>query len=328
MSVKKPIVTVTRKLPEKTEARMRELFDVRLNENDSLMSVEALREAVKISDILAPTITDKIDAALLAHAGPNLKLIANFGTGFDHIDVKTAGRRNIVVTNTPDVFAEDTADLTTALILALPRRLKEGLEAVRDKSWQGWSPTWMTGTRPAGKHLAIIGMGRVGEAVARRAATFGLKIHYHNLKPLPEAVTAPLNAAYWESLDQLLAHADIISIHCPHNPSTYHLLSARRLDLLKPTAFIINTSRGEVIDEAALLRKLEKEEIAGAALDVYEREPQFDPRFFNLKNALLLPHMCSATVEGRQEAGEKLILNIQTFLSGHNPPNRILPSML
>ncbi len=323
MNTEKPVVTVTRKLPEKTERRMSELFDARFNENDAPMTHEQLREAMAISDILAVTITDMIDATLLAGAGEKLKLIANFGAGTDHIDVQTARQRNILVTNTPDVFAEDTADLTMAMLLALPRRLLEGVDAIRSRKWHGWSPTWMTGSRPAGKHLAIIGLGRVGEAVARRAAAFGLKIHYHNPAPLPEKLAASLGAVYWESLDQLLAHADIVSVHCTHTPATYHLLSARRLDLLKKTAYLINTSRGEVIDEAALLRKLEKNEIAGAALDVYERKSEFDSRFYNLNNVLLLPHMCSATLEGRQEAGDRLILNIQTFLSGHNPPDRV-----
>ncbi len=328
MARKRPVVVVTRKLPEVVEARMMELFDTRLNDSDAPMSRDQLREALMTADVLVPTVTDRIDAALLAHAGPRLKLIANYGTGVDNIDVDAAYKRGITVTNTPGVLTEDTADMTMALILAVSRRLVEGERLVRSGAWQGWSPTSMLGHRLWGKRLGILGMGRIGVAVARRARAFGLSIHYHNRRRVHESLEEELEATYWESLDQMLARIDILSVNCPHTPATYHLLSARRLKLLRPHAIIVNTSRGEVIDEAALTRMLRNREIAGAGLDVFEHEPAINPRLRELPNVVLLPHMGSATIEGRIEMGEKVIINIKTFVDGHRPPDRVLPSML
>ena len=329
---KKPLVIVTRKLPDKVELRMRELFDARLNPDDTPMTQGQLADAVKVADVLVPTVTDEIDAAVLGKAGEQLKLIANFGNGVDNIDVVTAVQRGITVTNTPGVLTEDTADMTMALILAVPRRLVEGAGILTsDKDWAGWTPTWMLGHRIWGKRLGIIGMGRIGQAVARRARAFGLQIHYHNRRRVPPRIEEELDATYWESPDQMLARMDIISVNCPHTPATYHLLSARRLKLLRPEAYIVNTSRGEVIDENALARLIEGGDIAGAGLDVFEHEPAVNPKLVKLARAgkvVLLPHMGSATVEGRVDMGEKVIINIKTFMDGHRPPDRVLPSML
>ena len=328
MTQKKPLVVVTRRLPDVIETRMMELFDARLNVSDEPMSQAQLIEAVQQADALVPTVTDRIDAGIIAQAGPNLRLIASFGTGVDHIDLKTARQRGINVTNTPGVLTEDTADMTMALVLAVPRRLAEGERLVRSGDWNGWSPTSMLGHRIWGKRLGIIGMGRIGQAVARRARGFGLSIHYHNRRRVHEEIEEELEATYWESLDQMLSRMDIISVNCPHTPATYHLLSARRLKLMQPHAYIVNTSRGEVIDENALTRMLDGKEIAGAGLDVYEHEPAINPKLLNLQNVVLLPHMGSATIEGRQDMGEKVIINIKTFIDGHKPPDRVIPSML
>ena len=329
---KKPLVVVTRKLPDSIETRMRELFDTRLNLDDRPLSQAELAQAAKVADVLVPTITDQIDAAVLSQSGEALKLIANFGNGVDNIDVATALQRGITVTNTPGVHTEDTADMTMALILAVPRRLAEGATVlIGDKEWGGWSPTWMLGRRIWGKRLGIIGMGRIGQAVARRAKAFGLQIHYHNRRRLPPAVEEELETTYWESLDQMLARVDIISVNCPHTPATYHLLSARRLKLLRPQVYVVNTARGEVIDENALARMIEAGEIAGAGLDVFEHEPSVNPKLLKLARAgkvVLLPHMGSATLEGRVDMGEKVIIKIRTFMDGHRPPDRVLPSML
>src|SRR6202167_788037 len=331
-SGKKPLVVVTRKLPDSVETRMRELFETRLNLDDKPMSQAELVEAVRIADVIVPTVTDEIDRSVLSQSGERLKLIANFGNGVDNIDVATALQRGITVTNTPGVLTEDTADMTMALILAVPRRLAEGSQVLtRDKDWTGWSPTWMLGHRIWGKRLGIVGMGRIGQAVARRAKAFGLQIHYHNRRPVSAQIERELDATYWESLDQMLVRMDIISINCPHTPATYHLLSARRLKLMKPTAYIVNTARGEVIDENALARMIESEQIAGAGLDVFEHEPAVSPKLVKLARAgkvVLLPHLASATIEGRVDMGEKVIVNIKTFLDGHRPPDRVLPSML
>ncbi len=324
MSAKKPTVVVTRKLPDAIETRMMELFDVSLNIEDEPMSKAALVEAMKTADVLVPTLTDRIDAGVLAQAGENLRLIANYGTGVDHIDLATARQRNIVVTNTPDVLTEDTADMTMALILAVPRRLTEGENALHNAEWKGWSPTWMLGNRIYGKRLGIIGMGRIGQALARRARGFGLSVHYHNRRQLHEDIENELEATYWESLDQMLARMDIVSINCPHTPATYHLLSARRLKLLRPSAYLVNTARGEIVDENALTRMLRDGELAGAGLDVFEHEPAVNPKLLELNNVTLLPHMGSATVEGRIDMGEKVLINIKTFADGHNPPDRVL----
>jgi len=329
---KKPLVVVTRKLPDSVETRMRELFDARLNVEDKPMSPAALAEAVKVADVLVPTVTDRIDSSILSHSGEKLRLIANFGNGVDNIDVATAVQRGITVTNTPRVLTEDTADMTMALILAVPRRLAEGASVMTGgKDWTGWTPTWMLGHRIWGKRLGIIGMGRIGQAVARRARAFGLQIHYHNRRRVPPQIEEEVEATYWESLDQMLARMDIISVNCPHTPATYHLLSARRLKLLRPEAYVVNTARGEVIDENALARMIEAGELAGAGLDVFEHEPAVNPKLVRLARSgrvVLLPHMGSATVEGRIDMGEKVIINIKTFMDGHKPPDRVLPSML
>jgi glyoxylate reductase len=284
---------------------------------------------VKTANVLVPTVTDRIDRTVLSQAAPELKLIAQFGTGVDNIDLDTARNRSILVTNTPGVLTEDTADMTMALILSVPRRLTEGAALLRANTgdWQGWSPTWMLGHRIYGKRLGIVGMGRIGQAVARRAKAFGLQIHYHNRRRVASDVEQALEATYWDSLDQMLARMDIISINCPHTPATYHLLSARRLSLLKPTAYIVNTARGEVIDENALARMIENNELAGAGLDVFEHEPAVNPKLLNNDRVVVLPHMGSATLEGRVDMGEKVIINIKTFLDGHAPPDRVHPAM-
>ena len=329
---KKPLVVVTRRLPDSIEMRMRELFDARLNSDDKPMSPAQLVDAVKTADVLVPTVTDHIDRSVLSQTGERLKLIANFGNGVDNIDVATAVQRGITVTNTPGVLTEDTADMTMALILAVPRRLAEGAQVLTgDREWSGWSPTWMLGHRIWGKRLGIVGLGRIGQAVARRAHAFGLKIHYHDRRRVASEIEEELHATYWESLDQMLARMDILSVNCPHTPATYHLLSARRLKLIRPEAYIVNTARGEVIDENALARLLESGDIAGAGLDVFEHEPAVNPKLIKLARigkVVLLPHLASATLEGRIDMGEKVIVNIKTFLDGHRPPDRVLPSML
>ncbi len=324
MAAKKPIVIVTRRLPDTIQARMKELFDARLNLDDSPMSREQLIDAVKSADVLVPTVTDRLDAGIFSHAGPQLRLVASFGAGVDHIDLASARQRGILITNTPDVLTEDTADMTMALILAVPRRLAEGERLVRAGGWKGWTPTFMLGHRIWGKRLGIIGMGRIGRAVAGRAKGFGLSVHYHNRNRVHSDIEEELEATYWESLDQMLAHMDIISVNCPHTPATFHLLSARRLKLLRRHAYVVNTSRGEVIDENALTRMLTGKEIAGAGLDVYEHEPAVNPKLMALDNVVLLPHLGSATVEGRVETGEKVIINIKTFIDGHTPPDRVI----
>jgi glyoxylate reductase len=321
-------VIVTRRLPEPVETRMRELFDVELNETDEKMNAETLADAISRADILVPTLGDSIDQKMLAHAGDNLRLIANYGAGFDHIDVQTALQRGIMVSNTPGVLTDDTADMTMAMILAVPRRLREGTMLMQQGDWQGWSPTALMGHRIGGKRLGILGMGRIGQAVAARAKAFGLQVHYHNRRRLHLDTEAALEATYWESLDQMLARVDILSIHCPHTPGTFHLLNARRLKLMKPSAFIINTARGEIVDENALTRMLRAGELAGAGLDVFEHGNDINPRLKGLDNVLLLPHMGSATIEGRIEMGEKVIINIKTFADGHRPPDQVVPSML
>jgi glyoxylate reductase len=325
---RKPLVIVTRKLPEVIETRMMELFDTRLNESDAPWDKAMLTEAVKAAEVLVPTVTDRLTGSVLAHANPNLRLIANYGTGVDHIDVAAAYARGITVTNTPGVLTEDTADMTMALILAVARRLVAGERVARSGEWSGWSPTSMLGHRITGKRLGILGMGRIGSAVARRARGFGLAVHYHNRRRVPLDLEHELEATYWESLDQMLARMDVISVNCPHTPATFHLLSARRLKLLRPDAIVVNTSRGEVIDEAALTRMLRNKEIAGAGLDVFEHEPAINPKLRELDNVVLLPHMGSATIEGRIDMGEKVLINIKTFVDGHRPPDRVLPSEL
>ena len=327
MPQSKPVVVVTRKLPDVIETRMMELFDTRLNRDDKPLTQAELIEATKVADVLVPTVTDRIDKGVLAQAGQKLRLIASFGTGVDHIDLATARERGITVTNTPGVLTEDTADMTMALILAVSRRLSEGERLMRSGNWTGWGPTTMLGHRIWGKRLGIIGMGRIGQALARRAKGFGLSVHYHNRKRVHPDVEQELEATYWESLDQMLAHMDVVSVNCPHTPGTYHLLSARRLKLLKPHAIVVNTARGEVIDENELARLIEHGSIAGAGLDVFEHEPAVNPKLLASDRVVALPHMGSATIEGRIDMGEKVIINIKTFLDGHAPPDRVHPAM-
>ena len=328
---KKPLVVVTRKLPDVVETRMMELFDTRLNPDDVPLSGAQLLDAVAIADVLVPTVTDRIDRALIEKAGPQLRLIASFGTGVDHIDLKAARERGIVITNTPGVLTDDTADMTMALLLAIARRVAEGERLVRSGQWAGWGPTTMLGHRITGKRLGILGMGRIGQALARRARAFGMSIHYHNRRRVHPELEQELEATYWASLDQMLARMDVVSINCPHTPATYHLLSERRLKLLRPHCYIVNTSRGEVIDEVALTRMLSKGEIAGAGLDVFEHEPAVNPKLVRLAKqgkVALLPHMGSATIEGRIDMGEKVVINIKTFIDGHTPPDRVLETLL
>ncbi len=328
MPSERPSVVVTRRLPQVVETRMSELFDVELREDDAPMSRDALVAAMQRADVLVPTITDTIDQGVLAQAGDRLKLIASFGAGVDHIDVATARQRGILVSNTPGAVTEDTADMTLALILAVTRRMPEGLALMQAGRWTGWAPTALLGGRVGGRRLGILGMGRIGQAVARRAKAFGMQIHYHNRKRLRPEIETELEATYWESLDQMVSRMDVISVNCPHTPSTFHLMNARRLKLMKPSAVIVNTSRGEVIDENALTRMLRTGEIAGAGLDVFEHGTDINPRLRELHNVVLLPHMGSATLEGRVEQGEKVIINIKTFADGHRPPDLVVSSML
>ncbi|PSL21185.1 2-hydroxyacid dehydrogenase [Shimia abyssi] len=321
-------VVVTRRLPESVETRLSELFDVKLRENDTPMTREELVAAVKEADVLIPTLSDRIDSTLIAQSGEKLKLIANYGAGVDHIDVATARQRGILVSNTPGVSADDAADMALALILSVTRRIPEGSHRMQSGTWDGWAPTALLGGRISGKRLGILGMGRIGTAVARRAQACGMQIHYHNRRRLRPEIEEQYEATYWESLDQMLARMDVISVNCPHTPSTFHLINARRLNLLKPTAVIINTSRGEVIDENALVRMLKSGQIAGAGLDVYEHGNEVNPDVRDMPNVVLLPHISSATVEGRIEMGEKVLINIKTHDDGHRPPDLVVPAML
>jgi len=324
---RRPLVVVTRKLPEIIETRLMELFDARLNRDDRPLDEDELRTALGRAEVLVPTVSDRLSKPLLEAAGPQLKLIASFGNGVDHIDLAAAKARGIIVTNTPGVLTADTADMTIALMLAVMRRFGEGMRLVREGEWEGWSPTSMLGQRVGGKRLGIVGMGRIGEAVARRARVFGMTVHYHNRRRIDPAAEEALEATWWESLDQMLGHVDVVSINCPHTPATFHLLNARRLRLLRPHAVIVNTARGEVIDEAALLQALERRELAGAGLDVYEREPAIDPRLLARDNVIALPHMGSATHESRVAMGERVLINVRAFADGHAPPDRVLDTM-
>lgn len=321
-------VVLTRRLPDAVETRMRELFDAELNLTDRPFDRAALEAAVGHADVLVPTITDAIDAELIGKAGPRLKMIANFGAGVDHIDVEAAVGRGLVVTNTPGVLTEDTADLTMTLILAVSRRIVEGAAVVQEGRFEGWSPTWMTGRKLWGKRLGIVGMGRIGQALARRARAFGMQVHYHNRKPVPDMVAEELGATWWDDLDQMLARMDLISLNCPATRETRHLLDARRLGLLRPEAILVNTARGELIDEAALAEAVARGRIAGVGLDVFEHEPKVHPGLLGHPNVVLLPHLGSATIEARQDMGDRVIANIQTFANGHRPPDRVIPAML
>jgi glyoxylate reductase len=321
-------VVVTRRLPEVVETRMSELFDVELRETDTRMTRDELAAAMQRADVLVPCVTDPIDANMLAQAGEKLKLIANYGAGVDHIDISSARQRGVLVSNTPGVVTDDTADMTMALILAVTRRIPEGMAVMQAGEWQGWSPTAFLGGRVGGRRLGILGMGRIGQAVARRARAFGMQVHYHNRKRLRPEIEEELEATYWDSLDQMVSRMDVLSVNCPHTPSTFHLLNARRLKLMKPSSVIVNTSRGEVIDENALTRGLRAGELAGAGLDVFEHGHEINPRLRELPNVVLLPHMGSATIEGRIEMGEKVLINIKTFADGHRPPDLVVPGLL
>ncbi|MGC6512156.1 MAG: 2-hydroxyacid dehydrogenase [Parvibaculales bacterium] len=320
-------VVVLRQLPQSVEQRMSQMFDVVLNRDDRPFSRQDILAAMQDADVLVPTVTDKIDAEMIAQAGPGLKLIANFGNGVDNIDVDAAHERGVTVTNTPSVLTEDTADMVAALLLALPRRMVEGDRVMRvPDSFSGWSPNWMLGRRLAGKTLGIVGMGRIGQAVARRAKVFGLKVVYHNRNRLHEDIEADLAASYCPKLDDLMAAADFLSLNCPHTEETTHLINAQSLQLMRRDSYLINTSRGKIVDENALADALSQGRLAGAALDVFEREPAVNPRLLEMENVILLPHMSSATIEGRDGMGEKVLINIRTFADGHRPPDRVLPS--
>ena len=321
-------VVLTRRLPDAVETRMRELFDAELNLKDIPMDRAALEAAMSYADVLAPTITDEIDADLIAKAGDQLKMIANFGAGVDHIDIDAAVARGIIVTNTPGVLTEDTADLAMSLILAVSRRLVEGANIVQSGDFQGWTPTWMCGRKLWGKRLGIVGMGRIGQALARRARAFGMQVHYHNRKAVSPRIEEELGATYWDDLDQMLARMDVISLNCPATKETHHLLSAQRLSLLQPHAILINTARGELIDEAALSDAVSRRMLSGVGLDVYENEPAIHPGLIGLPNVVLLPHLGSATLEARQDMGDRVILNVITYQNGHRPPDRVIPAML
>ncbi len=328
MPTKRLSVVVTRRLPEAVETRLTELFDTTLRDDDTPMTRAEIAAAMADADVLVPTITDDIDAALIGQAGEKLKLIANYGAGVDHIDVETARRRGPLVSRTPGVMTDDTADMVMGVMLAVMRRMQEGLVTMQAGDWGGWAPTAFLGTRLGGKRLGILGMGRIGQAVARRANAFGMQIHYHNRRRLRSETEDALGATWWESLDQMVARMDVISVNCPHTPSTFHLLNARRLKLMKPSAIIVNTSRGEVVDETALTRMLKAGDLAGAGLDVYQHGIRGNPELVNMRNVAMTPHMGSATMEGRLEMGEKVLLNIKTFADGHRPPDQVLPAML
>ena len=317
-------VGVTRKLPQAVETRLAALFDVAFNADDAPLSREELVALARDVDVLAPTLGDTLDAAFFEAAGERMKLIANFGAGVDHIDITAAKARGVTVTNTPSVLAEDAADMAMALILAAPRRLVEGVKAIESGAFKGWSPTWMLGRRVRGKKLGIIGLGRVGEAVARRARAFGLSIHYHNRKPINPHIEEELDATCWPDLDEMLPRMDIVSINCPATPQTRHLLSRERLALMSPHAYVVNISRGEIIDEEALADAIVSGRLAGAGLDVFENEPKPNERLMAAANVVLLPHMASATIESRIEMGERVIINIKMFADGHKPPDRII----
>jgi len=326
--MKKPRVIITRRLQDRVEKRMRELFNVNLSDAEYPISRQELLSAVKEADILVPTIGDRIDASILSAASSNLKLIANYGAGYDHIDIKTASRRGIIVTNTPSVLTTDTADMTMALILAIPRKLREGHEEMQSGNWKGWSPSAMIGMRITGKKLGILGMGRIGQAIAKRAKAFDLDINYHNRRRLHQNIEESLSATYWENLEEMLSTIDILVVSASLNPSSLYLLSAKCLGKMKHTAYLVNISRGEIIDQKALVRQLKDGQLGGAGLDVYDSEEIIGSDFKSLKNVFLLPHMGSSTLEGRIEMGEKVIINIKTFIDGHRPPDQIVPSML
>ncbi|MCA3719397.1 MAG: D-glycerate dehydrogenase [Brevundimonas sp.] len=327
MSSNRLKVVLTRRLPDAVETRMRELFDAELNLKDVPFDRAALIAAVQRADVLVPTITDEIDADLIAQAGDQLKMIANFGAGVDHIDVDAAVGRGLIVTNTPGVLTEDTADLAMSLILAVSRRIVEGAQVIAEGRFEGWTPTWMCGRKLWGKRLGIVGMGRIGQALARRARAFGMQVHYHNRKAVSPRIEEELGATYWDDLDQMLSRMDLISLNCPATKDTRHLLDARRLGLFQPHAILINTARGDLIDEAALSDAVARRGLAGVGLDVFENEPAIHPGLIGHANVVLLPHLGSATLEARQDMGDRVITNIMTFQNGHRPPDRVIPAM-
>ncbi len=322
--IERPCISVTRRLLPAVEARMAQLFDARFNADDLPMDRSRLIEAMANCDVLVPTVTDNIDADLIAAAPPRLKLIASYGAGVNHIDLAAAKAKGIMVTNTPGVFTDDTADLTMAMILNVPRRLGEGHRLMRSGEWSGWTPTGMLGHRIGGKTLGIIGFGRIGEAVAARAKAFGLNVVYNKRSRLPASVEAELGVVFEPDLDRLVSRADIISLHCPLTAETEKLINAERIAMMKPDAYIINSSRGELIDEDALIEALKAGRIGGAGLDVYTHEPAIDPRWFEIPNVVLLPHLGSATFEGREASGERVITNIRVWADGHRPPDQVL----
>ena len=326
--MKKPKVIITRRLQDRVEKRMKELFNVDLSSAEYPISKQELLSAVKDAEILVPTIGDKIDASILSAASSKLKLIANYGAGYDHIDIKTALQRGIIVTNTPSVLTTDTADMTMALILAIPRKLREGHEEMQSGNWKGWSPSAMIGMRITGKKLGILGMGRIGQAIAKRARAFDLNINYHNRRRLHKNIEKSLSATYWENLEEMLSTIDILVVSASLNSSSLYLLNAKYLGKMKHSAYLVNISRGEIIDQKALVRQLKDGRLGGAGLDVYDSEEVIGSDFKSLKNVFLLPHMGSSTLEGRIEMGEKVIINIKTYLDGHRPPDQIVPSML
>jgi glyoxylate reductase len=323
-AISNPRVIITRELADSNQNRMCELFDAVPNHSDKPFSRDDLIAAMADCDVLVPTVTDHIDAEMIANAPDRLRLIASFGAGVDHIDLAAARAKKILVTNTPGVFTEDTADMTMALILSAPRRLSDGEKLMRSGQWEGWKPSGMLGHCIGGKKLGIIGMGRIGQAVARRASGFGLSIVYHNRRQLPPAVEESLRASFVADLDELVRECDIISLHCPHTAETHEMINAERIGMMKPSTYLINTARGDLVNEDALIDALQNERIGGAGLDVYQNEPAIDPRFLTLKNTVLLPHMGSATFEGREASGERVITNIRVWADGHRPPDQVL----
>lgn len=323
-AISNPRVIITRELADSNQNRMCELFDAVPNHSDKPFSRDDLIAAMADCDVLVPTVTDHIDAEMIANAPDRLRLIASFGAGVDHIDLAAARAKKILVTNTPGVFTEDTADMTMALILSAPRRLSDGEKLMRSGQWEGWKPSGMLGHCIGGKKLGIIGMGRIGQAVARRASGFGLSIVYHNRRQLPPAVEESLRASFVADLDELVRECDIISLHCPHTAETHEMIDAERIGMMKPSTYLINTARGDLVNEDALIDALQNERIGGAGLDVYQNEPAIDPRFLTLKNTVLLPHMGSATFEGREASGERVITNIRVWADGHRPPDQVL----
>lgn len=306
---------------------MSELFDVRTNASDMPLTRDQLLEAMQGCDVLVPTVTDRIDGEMISQAGENLGLIANFGAGTEHIDLDAAARAKIMVTNTPGVFTDDTADLTMAGIIGVPRRIREGVQLIRSGEWTGWAPTAMLGRKLGGKTLGIVGMGRIGQAVAHRARAFGLEIAYHNRKRLPEAIERMFAASWVEDLEDLVAQADILTLHCPATPGNHHLIDERRISLMKQGASLINTARGDLVDQEALIAALESGHLAGAGLDVYPDEPNVDERLIRHPNVMTLPHIGSATREGREDSGHKVIANIRMWADGHRPPDQVLSGL-